>query len=204
MIRADSATVIERPRQAVFDYVATGFFSNYPRWSPEVVQLSSLSPGPIRIGALGRQVRVDFGRRTEATFRVTRLEPPAAVAFEGISTPFTIFYGFAACGEHTRVTLVFELLRLEFFMRPFERLIRAAVRDSVAGTMARLKVAAEREIAPPGAVTELPASPVAPVSAAAPPDAATGASAVAATPAVPEIAPNMPPTATPDPGLSRA
>jgi hypothetical protein len=208
VIRADSATVIERPPQAVFDYVATGFFRNYPRWAPEVVQLTALSPGPIRVGALGRQVRVDFGRRTEASFRVTRLEAATAVAFEGITTPFTIFYGFAAFGEHTRVTLVFELLRLEFFMRPFERIIRAAVRDSVAGTMARLKATAEREIERPGAVvaSPVPATPdaastaAAAVQHAAPVDAAPAAASggpLAASPAIP-------PTATPDPGLSRA
>lgn len=224
--------MIERPPQAVFDYVANGFFRNYPRWAPEVVQLASLTPGPIRVGGLGRQVRVDFGRRTEATFRVTRLEAPKLVAFEGISQPFTIAYGFTAAGDHTRVTLIFELLRLEFFMRPFERIIRAAVRDSVAGTMKRLKVTAEREIVLPGSVVpgsasdappavEIAADPgpaAAPVGPQVQPEApvakAADASASSGAPPVPHATPaphvdavpppTLPPAAAPDPGLSRA
>jgi len=192
VIRADSAIVIERPPQAVFDYVANGFFRNYPRWAPEVVQLASLTPGPIRVGGLGRQVRVDFGRRTEATFRVTRLEAPKLVAFEGISQPFTIAYGFTAAGDHTRVTLIFELLRLEFFMRPFERIIRAAVRDSVAGTMKRLKATAEREIVLPAAVVPVPASDAPPAVAAAEDAAPTEA------PVVPDGPPEAPVVAAPD------
>jgi hypothetical protein len=208
VIRADSAIVVERPPQAVYDYVANGFFRNYPRWAPEVVQLTALTPGPIRVGALGRQVRVDFGRRTEATFRVTRLDEPKLVAFEGISTPFTIAYGFTPAGDHTRVTLIFELLRLEFFMRPFERIIRGAVRDSVAGTMKRLKTTAEREIVVPVAApapaadataAETPVAP--PVPAGPPGDAAPVARVEPDTPLPP---PPMPPAADPDPGLSRA
>ena len=224
MIRADSAIVIERPPAAVFEYVAHGFFANYPRWAPEVVHLAALTPGPIRVGVLGRQTRVDYGRRTEATFRVTRLEPPRLVAFEGISTPFTIAYGFSPAGEHTRVTLIFELLRLEFFMRPFERIIRGAVRDSVAGTMKRLKTTVEREIALPGAAPAATAADavggpaiVAAVPTAAPAPAGDAMPAASVAPSPIETAPSpqagvhapmtpppIPPAADPDPGLSRA
>jgi hypothetical protein len=191
VIRADSATVIERPRLAVFDFVATGFFSNYPRWAPEVTQLTALSAGPLRVGSLGRQVRLDYGRRTEATFRVTRLVPGEEVAFEGLTTPFTIAYRFAAFGEHTRVALRFELTRIELFMRPFERVIRRAVDESVVKTMRTLKTVAEREIALGPLAAATPAMPSAPSP------AASGAAAndAAAGPA---------PRLDPDPGLSRA
>lgn len=151
--------MVERPPQAVFDFVATEFFRNYPRWAPEVRELVALSPGPLRIGSLGRQVRVDYGRRTAATFRVTRLEPCTAVAFEGLTTPFTIDYAFQPWGAHTRVSLVFQLLRLELYMRPFQGAIRGAARDSVADTLRRLKSLAEREIAPAPAAAEAPGEP---------------------------------------------
>lgn len=147
----------------VFDFVATEFFRNYPRWAPEVRELVALSPGPLRIGSLGRQVRVDYGRRTEATFRVTRLEPGAHVAFAGLSTPFTIDYRFEPAGEHTRVTLVFQLLRLELYMLPFTRVIRSAAADSVAATVRTLKLVVERDVAPAAAASALPeAAPAAP------------------------------------------
>ena len=35
------------------------FFSNYPRWSPEVVDLEQLSDGEIAVGTMGRQVRTE-------------------------------------------------------------------------------------------------------------------------------------------------
>lgn len=197
-------TVIERPREAVFDFVATEFFRNYPRWAPEVKELAALSPGPLRVGSLGRQVRVDFGRRTEATFRVTRLEPGALIGFEGLSMPFTIAYAFAPFGDHTRVTLTFQLLRLEFFMRPFERLIRSAARDSVGGTMRQLKRLAELEIAAGAAAMPDPRA----ANAAVPqvdqplPPAADGTPAPAEPSAV--LAPPTLPPAGPGPDLSRA
>lgn len=181
-------TVVERPQQAVFDFVATDFFRNYPRWSPEVRELAALSPGPLRVGSLGRQVRVDFGRRTEATFRVTRLEPGALIGFEGLSSPFTIAYAFTPFGTHTRVTLTFQLLRLEFYMRPFERLIRSAVRDSVGATVRQLKSLAEREIAAPAAEVQLIDQPL--------PQAGEAA------PSPPGLVPAAVPPA--DPGVSRA
>jgi hypothetical protein len=163
VVRADAAAVVERPPQVVFDFVATEFFRNYPRWAPEVRELVALSPGPLRIGSLGRQVRVDYGRRTEATFRVTRLEPGAHVAFAGLSTPFTIDYRFEPAGEHTRVTLVFQLLRLELYMLPFTRVIRSAAADSVAATVRTLKLVVERDVAPAAAASALPeAAPAAP------------------------------------------
>jgi hypothetical protein len=195
-------TVIERPREAVFDFVATEFFRNYPRWAPEVKELAALSPGPLRVGSLGRQVRVDFGRRSEATFRVARLEPGALIGFEGLSMPFTIAYAFAPFGDHTRVTLTFQLLRLEFYMRPFERLIRSAARDSVGGTMRQLKRLAELEIAPgAAAVPDPPAANAAALQIDQPmPPAAGGVQAPGEPPAAP--APLPPAGAGPD--LSRA
>ncbi len=193
MIRADSATVIERPRLAVYEFVATGFFRNYPRWAPEVTQLTALSPGPLRVGSLGRQVRVDYGRRTEATFRVTRLVAGEEVAFEGLTAPFTIAYRFAAFGDHTRVALRFELARIELFMRPFERVIRRAVDESVVGTMRKLKAVAEREIAPAGAAT-----------AAAPPAESSSPAPSGAAANDPSSAPPPAARLDPDPGLSRA
>ena len=191
MIRADSATVVERPRAAVYEFVATEFFRNYPRWAPEVTQLAALSPGPLRVGSLGRQVRVDYGRRTEATFRVTRLVAGEEIAFEGLTTPFTIAYRFAAFGDHTRVALRFELARIELFMRPFERVIRRAVDESVVTTMRKLKQVAEGEIPAVAAVMAMPPTVPAPVT-----------SAGAAND--PASAPPAEPRLDPDAGLSRA
>jgi len=57
MVRAQASTDIGRPVDAVFRFVAVDFFRNYPRWSPEVVELRPMTrdrcawaPPPARSG----------------------------------------------------------------------------------------------------------------------------------------------------------
>ena len=59
MITAQASTLIRRPLEDVFRYVSVDFFQNYPKWSPEVIELKCMSPGPVRLGTVGRQVRND-------------------------------------------------------------------------------------------------------------------------------------------------
>jgi hypothetical protein len=51
--------VIRSTPEMIFEFIGVNFFSNYPRWSPEVVELEKLSDGDIAVGTLGRQVRID-------------------------------------------------------------------------------------------------------------------------------------------------
>jgi len=129
MVRAEASILIGRPVENVFDFVAVNFFDNYPRWSPEVIDLRATTPPPVRAGTAARQVRVDQGRRSESTFQVSAFETGNRIAFQGTSSPFLIVYRFDPLGDKTRLTFTFELSRLEFFMRPFEKLIHVAVQD---------------------------------------------------------------------------
>lgn len=70
-LMAKSSSIIKRPPEDVFRFVGERFFENYPRWSPEVVELTPLSDGPVGVGTMARQVRVDQGRRSESIFRVS-------------------------------------------------------------------------------------------------------------------------------------
>jgi hypothetical protein len=146
MISGESTIMISRSVEAVFDFVAVGFFQNYPRWSPEVIELRSLSPGPMRVGTVGQQVRVDYGKRHAAMFRVTDFACCRRIAFEGLTSPFTIDYRFDGSGEATRVAFGFRLLRLNFFMRPFERRIRHMVDEASARMIENLKRVVESEV----------------------------------------------------------
>jgi hypothetical protein len=145
MIRAQASVVIDRPVEAVFRFVAVDFFRNYPRWSPEVRELRATTPGPIRVGSAGRQVRIDYGRRTESLFRVSELDAPHRVAFQGVSSPYRVSYQLDPRGAATRLTFTFELQRLELFMLPLERLIRRGVQDSAERMVGRLKGLLESE-----------------------------------------------------------
>jgi hypothetical protein len=149
MVKAQATTMIARPAEPVFDFIAADFFANYPRWSPEVVELKRLSPGPLQVGTRARQVRVDQGRRTDAVFQVSALERPRRVEFQGATTPFLISYRLDSLEGGTRLTFVFELRRLELYMRPFEKLIRVAVQDSAERVVRNIKGLVEKEIPPP-------------------------------------------------------
>ena len=146
MLKAQASTLIARPAEQVFNFIAVDFFKNYERWSPEVVSLKPLSQGPVRIGTTCRQVRIDQGRRTESTFRVSRLEPGKHVEFEGTSSPFRVCYQLDPTAEKTRLTFTFELSRLELFMRPFEKLIRIAMTEGAESVVRNIKRLIETEV----------------------------------------------------------
>jgi hypothetical protein len=145
MVKAQASILVKTPPQRVYDFVAVDFARNYRRWSPEVQRLEILTPGPLRVGSRARQVRVDQGRRSDNTFRVVELAPPSKVSFAESSDQFRIQYLMDPVGVQTRLTFIFELRRMDFFMRPFEKLIRVAVRDGAERVVRNIKGLVERE-----------------------------------------------------------
>jgi hypothetical protein len=146
MVKAQSRTLIRCPLPDVYGFVVEDFVRNYPRWSPEVQRLRPLTDGPLDLGWTAHQVRVDQGRRTETDFRVIALDPQHYVCFKGIKDPFVIDYRFDPQGQHTQLTFSFELARLGFALRPFEKLIRFAVQDGTERVVRNLKALVEREL----------------------------------------------------------
>jgi hypothetical protein len=149
MINSQATTLVQRPVEDVYGFICVGFYENYPRWCPEVLELRPLSPGPLKVGSVARQVRRDHGRRTEATFRVVDMVEHSHVVFESITRPhFRCIYRFEPHGEATRVALQFEL-RPELFLKPFEGRIRKVIRESTGRTLNNLKRILETEAALP-------------------------------------------------------
>lgn len=153
MVSARASVLIERPAPEVYAFIADDFTRNYCRWSPEVQRLELLTPGPLRIGSRARQVRVDQGRRTDSTFRVVALDRPSRVCFAETGDQFRIEYllapGAGGTAEaRTRLTFGFQLTRLELYMRPFEKLIRAAVQDGAERVVQNIKRLVESEHIP--------------------------------------------------------
>ena len=146
MVKVQASMLISRPPERVFQFVAVDFLRNYARWSPEVISLQPLSEGPVRVGTSWRQVRVDQGRRTESTFRVSRLEPGRRLDFEGTSNPFSVAYQLEPVEDRTRLTFTFELSRLELFMRPFEKLIRIAMQDGAEKVVRNIRHLVETDV----------------------------------------------------------
>ncbi len=71
MIVAKADALVFHEIEAVFRFVALEFPKNYPRWSPEVSKLETLTPGPVQTGFQARQVRVDQGQKTDSIFEVS-------------------------------------------------------------------------------------------------------------------------------------
>jgi hypothetical protein len=147
VFKAQATTLVRRHVDDCFRFVADDFFHNYPRWSPEVVELTPLSRGPVRVGSLARQVRVDFGRRSADTFRVIALERGRRLTFEGISSPFLIDFRFATLDRQTRLVFTFSLSRLDLWMRPLERGIRRAAQEGAERVVDNLKGLIETDCA---------------------------------------------------------
>ena len=135
-----ASSVIRQSDEYVFNFIGIDLLVNYPRWSPEVRELEKLTEGPLGLGTLCRQVRVDQGNRSESTFKVVIFEPYAQIRFDGVSNPFRCDYLLEPNdATSTQVTFTFELLSLELHMRPFEKLIRIAVQDGAERTVRNIK-----------------------------------------------------------------
>ena len=136
-----ASIVINKPVDTVFNFIAVDFFENYPRWSPEVQELEMLSPPPLQLNSLVRQVRIDNGQRSESTFKITTCKVGEKLVFEGVSNAYRCSYDFASTNPsaNTQLTFTFELLKLELFMLPFEKLIHIAVQEGAKRTVRNLK-----------------------------------------------------------------
>ncbi len=146
MIEGRAAIAIARPAPEVYRFIAVDFYRNYPRWSPEVVSLTPLTAGPWREGALARQVRVDQGRRTDTTFRATRLEPDRRMLIDGVSAPYQADYTLTpTLAGGTLLSFRFRIARLDLLLLPFEGLIREALADGADRTARNLKSLIEAE-----------------------------------------------------------
>lgn len=147
MVKTSASIGIDRPPQLVYSFIVDDFLVNYPRWSPEVKRLEALSAGPMRMGWRARQVRVDQGRRTQTDFEVVEISPPTRVAFRGIKDPYFIdFVLDDSSNDYTTLIFSFELGKLGFAFKPFEKLIRFAVQEGVTRVTRNIKGLVESEI----------------------------------------------------------
>jgi hypothetical protein len=125
----------------IFKYVGDGFFENYPKWSPEVVELEAITDGPLKLGTVARQVRIDQGRRTETRFTIDVYEPNKRLGFAGVSDPFRCVFELRdiESGKSAELIFTFELIEIQMFMRPFEKLIRVVMQEGAERTVRNLK-----------------------------------------------------------------
>lgn len=132
---------IDKPLTDVFAYVGEQFFNNYPKWAVEVVKFEPLDGNKVFIGAKAKQIRKDNDAEIESIFAITDFNPHDKLSLTGVDQPYKQSYILSANEQKkpTRLTFRFELLELEMFMRPFEKLIRYAIEDGAENTVENIK-----------------------------------------------------------------
>ena len=136
-----ACTHINRPMSTVFSFVGEKFFDNYPKWAPEVSEFKPLTGLKAHVGAQAQQTRLEQGQKVESMFAISEFVPPEKMTLSGIDTPFRNTYQFSK-GNNDNVTeleFCFEILELEIFMRPFEKLIRMAIEEGAENTVTNIK-----------------------------------------------------------------
>ncbi|MGR8930267.1 MAG: hypothetical protein ACU836_06460 [Gammaproteobacteria bacterium] len=139
---AGQATIdIDKPLSEVFSFVGDHFFDNYPKWAVEVIEFEPLDGGKVFIGAKARQVRKNNDVEMESIFTITDFQSDSKLSLQGIDEPYKHSYLLEGDNVHlfTSLTFRFELLQLEVFMRPFEKLIRCAIEDGAENTVNNIK-----------------------------------------------------------------
>lgn len=132
---------INKPIHDVFSYVGEHFFENYPKWAIEVVDFKPLDSQEVSVGAKAKQIRKDNGAKVESIFEITDYQPDSKLVFKGVEAPYRHSYLLEANEQNqpTRLTFRFELLELDVFMRPFQKLIRSAIEDGAENTVENIK-----------------------------------------------------------------
>ena len=92
-------------------------------------------------------MRVDQGRRTESRFKISAYEPGVRITLVGVPDPFRCSYELQAIDPNktTKLTFSFELLEILVVMRPFEGLVRAAIKDGAEHTVQNIKRLVEKD-----------------------------------------------------------
>lgn len=143
-----ASTIIQSPTDKLFNFIGNDLLINYPRWSPEVKELEKLTDGPIQLGTVCRQVRIDQGNRSESTFKVKIFDVGTRICFEGTSNPYRCDYVMESVNAtDSKMTFTFELLSLDLHVRPFEKLVRIAVQDGTERTVKNIKKIIEADLA---------------------------------------------------------
>jgi len=81
MIDVEASTVINRPVEAVFAFVAD--LENNPRWETNFVEVKRVSPEPLGVGTIYQCVLRVPGQRVTSRIEITEFTPNQRIAFRG-------------------------------------------------------------------------------------------------------------------------
>jgi hypothetical protein len=128
------------PEEA-FNHVAREFFTNHPRWDPDIVELTMLSDGPIGVGTEGREVRQVGPGRFVTGFRVAEFEPNSAFAHRSIEGAMgeDVHYSFRSTQQGTHLTMNLRIVPRTLPMRILAPVINIGVRRNFERNVGRFE-----------------------------------------------------------------
>ena len=130
---------ISKSKSQVFGFVATDFFTNYPKWALEVIKFKPPDFDKMAVGLQAKQTRYDQGQESKTTIEVTCYTPQDEIDLKALDAPFQESYSFSVLSDRsTQLTFCFELLEMDIFMRPFEKLIRRAIEEGIENSLSNI------------------------------------------------------------------
>jgi uncharacterized protein YndB with AHSA1/START domain len=105
--RFEATTVIDRPIEEVFAFLADG--ENDPKFSPRVLEISKTTDGPPGVGTTYASTVKDAGMKTQREFKLTEFDAPTKIRWaeqsKNLVTASEGGYDLAPEGNGTRVTI---------------------------------------------------------------------------------------------------
>lgn len=145
-VSAQASITTNYPAQIMFSYIGEQFFQNYPKWAIEVIDFQPLDGKTMQVGNKAKQIREENGMPVESIFEIIEYQPNVKLVLQGIADPYKQTYLIEALTPKTSsLTFRFELLKLELFMQPFQKLIRAAIEEGVNYTVENIKQLIDNE-----------------------------------------------------------
>ena len=83
MAHGEVTITIDRPIEAVFDFLADG--ENDKLFSKRIIEIAKTTPGPAGVGTVYRSRAKDFGRTSTFEFEITVFERPARIHWHQLS-----------------------------------------------------------------------------------------------------------------------
>jgi uncharacterized protein YndB with AHSA1/START domain len=142
--RFEGTTVIDRPIEEVFAFLAAGV--NDPKFSPRVQRIEKTTDGPPGVGTVFRSTVKDAGMTTQREFELTEFEAPTRIRWTERSKNLVSVdhggYDLAPEGDGTRVT-IFQVLHGSGFGRLITPFALRMARKDAPHLAGRIKAAVE-------------------------------------------------------------
>src|SRR5688572_3998586 len=105
MINLDLGTLIDKPVQDVFAFVANP--NNMSKWNSAVVSLQQITPGAVGVGTRFKSVGEAMGHRIEGELQVVTYEPDTKCGFQMQAGPMqmNLTLSFKPVGTGTKLSL---------------------------------------------------------------------------------------------------